>query len=242
MNKNYEYLIKTDWYDNSTNIFIKKKMYLSNKINYSYRIPNFEICAFDKFMSINYSYRIPNFEICGFDGFTIIFLVYFSYMQNYTHLWEIKSMYNSCPLTQKLLNNVNLLEFIYLTGFNKLIGEQIKINKIILFLQDKLKENPDFNLYKLFYKNYFKYKVKSYTKININNLIIKKSNKLLGNKFYTLDMYNNLSNDNKKFLINLFYSIYINRHNYIDIHPIIFNYKMYLDFVKEIGKNKVLIN
>lgn len=128
------------------------------------------------------------------------------------------------------------MEFIYLTAFNKYFGI-LQSNKLILFLEDKLKENSDFNLYKIFYKKYFQYKIPSYQKLNVSQSIIKKSNKLLGNKFYTLEMYNNLNGDEKKFLINLFYSTYIDKQNYIDIHPIIFNYKMYLDFAKEIGEN-----
>jgi hypothetical protein len=50
-------------------------------------------------------------------------------------------------------------------------------------------------------------------------------------------MYKKLDSDDKTFLNNLFYTTYIDSNNYIDIHPIIFNYNMYKKFVKEIGYN-----
>ena len=207
--------IKTIFNKDSNNLFILDKLYLTNKFNYSL--------------------RIEEFRIDGFDGFTIIYLVYLSYLQQFTNLKQIKSFYKYCPLNAKLNQNINLLEFIYLTAFNKLLGDKLKSYDIILFLQRNLKENPDFKLYKIFYKNYFNFKIPKYEKINITNFVINKSNKLLGDQFYTVDMYKKLDNNDKTFLTNLFYTTFIDSNNYIDIHPIIFNYSMYKNFVKKIG-------
>ena len=209
-------IIKTNWFPNSKNSLIYDKLYLSTKINYSL--------------------KISNFKLDGFDGFTIIYFAYFSYLQKFISFNQLKLFYNHCQLlTIRLNQNINLLEFIYLTAFNKLFGSKLKSYDIILFLQRNLKENPDFKLYKIFYKNYFNFKIPKYEKINITNSIINKSNKLLGNQFYTVDMYKKLDNNDKTFLTNLFYTTFIYSNNYIDIHPIIFNYNMYKNFVKEIG-------
>jgi len=213
----YENIIKTIFFRDSSNLFISDKLYLTNEFNYS--LP------------------INNFSIDGFDGFTIIYLVYLSYLQKFTNFKQIKLFYKYCQLTTKLNQNVNLLEFIYLTVFNKLLGNQLESYNIILFLEKKLKENSDFKLYKIFYKNYFNFKNPIYEKLNITKSVIDKSNKLLGNQFYTLDMYKKLDNNDKIFLKNLFYTIYIDSNNYMDIHPIIFNYNMYKKFSIEIGKD-----
>lgn len=107
----YENIIKTIFIKDSNNLFILDKLYLRNKFNYS--LP------------------INDFKIDGFDGFTIIYLVYLSYLQLFTNLKQIKAFYKYCPLTTKLNQNVNLLEFIYLTVFNKLLGNQLKSYNII---------------------------------------------------------------------------------------------------------------
>ena len=208
--------IKTIWFTNSNNSLIYERLYLTTKINYSL--------------------KIKNFKIDGFDGFTIIYFAYFSYLQKFISLEQLILFYNHCQsLTTKLNQNINLLEFIYLNVFNDLFGNRLLSYNLILFLQQKLKENSDFNLYKIFYKNYFNFNIPNYKKLNITDTIINKSNKLLGNQYYTLGMYNNLDNNDKNFLINLFYTIYIDNKSYINIHPIIFNYDMYKNFVKEIG-------
>jgi hypothetical protein len=215
----YKNIIKTIFNKNSNNSFILDKLYLTNKFN----------C----------SLRIEEFKIDNFDGFTVIYLVYLSYLQQFTNLKQIKSFYKYCQLSlnARLNQNINLLEFIYLTAFNKLLGGKLKSYDIILFLQKNLKENLDFKLYKIFYKNYFNFKIPKYEKINITKSVINKSNKLLGNQFYTVDMYKKLDNNDKKFLTNLFYTTFIDSNNYIDIHPIIFNYSMYKSFLKKIGYN-----
>jgi hypothetical protein len=209
-------IIKTIWFSNSNNSLIYDKLYLTTKINYLL--------------------KIKNFKIDGFDGFTIIYFAYFSYLQKFISLEQLKLFYNHCrSLTIKLNQNLNLLEFIYLTVFNDKFGNKLQSYNLILFLQKKIKENSDFNLYKIFYKNYFNFKIPNYKKLNITDTLINKSNKLLGNQCYTLEMYNNLDNNDKIFLRNLFYTTYIDNKNYIDIHPIIFNYDMYKNFVKELG-------
>ena len=208
--------IKTIWFPSSNNSLIYEKLYLTTKINYSL--------------------KIKNFKIDGFDGFTIIYFAYFSYLQKFISLEQLKLFYNhSQSLTIKLNQNINLLEFIYLNVFNDRFGYRLQSYNLILYLQKKIKENSDFNLYKIFYKNYFNFKIPNYKKLNITDTIINKSNKLLGNQCYTLEMYNNLDYNDKNFLINLFYTIYIDNKSYINIHPIIFNYDMYKNFVKEIG-------
>ena len=209
-------IIQTIWFPNSNNSFIYNKLYLTTKINYSL--------------------KIPNFTIDGFDGFTIIYFAYFSFLQKFIDLEQIKLFFDHCQLLNIRLNqNINLLELIYLTVFNDKFGNRLKSYDLILFLQNKIKENSDFMLYKIFYKNYFNYNIPNFEKLNITNKIIHKSNKLLGNKSYTLEMYNKLDNNDINFLKNLFYTTYIDNLNYIDIHPIIFNFDMYKDFVKKIG-------
>lgn len=209
-------IIKTIWFQNSNYSLIYDKLYLTTKINYSL--------------------RISNFKIDNFDGFTIIYFAYFSYLQKFISFKQLKLFYNHCQsLTIRLNQNINLLEFIYLTVFNNLFGNRLESYNLILFLQKKLKENSDFSLYKIFYKNYFNFNIPNYNKLNITDTIINKSNKLLSKKYYTLEMYNNLDNNDRNFLLNLFYTTYIDKKNYMDIHPIIFNYNMYKNFVKEIG-------
>jgi hypothetical protein len=209
-------IIKTIWFSNSNNSLINDKLYLTTKINFLL--------------------KIKNFKIDGFDGFTIIYFAYFSYLQKFISLEQLKLFYNHCQsLTIKLNQNINLLEFIYLTVFNDRFGNKLQSYNLILFLQKKIKENLDFILYKIFYKNYFNFKIPNYKKLNITDTLIKKSKKLLGNQCYTLEMYNNLDNNDKIFLRNLFYTTYIDNKSYIDIHPIIFNYDMYKNFVKELG-------
>ena len=212
-------IIKTIFFKNSSNLFISDKLYLTNKFNYSLRIP------------------IDILELDGFNGFSIIYLVYLSYLQKFTTIDQIKTFYKYCPLTAKLHQNINLLEFIYLTAFNPLLGNQLKSYEIILFLEKRIKANIDFKLYKIFYKNYFHFTIPKYKKLNITTSTINRAKKLLGNEFYTLSMYKSLFSNDKVFLMNLFYTTYIDSNNYIDIHPIIFNYNMYMGFVKEIGNN-----
>ena len=101
-------IIKTTFFKNSTNLFILDKLYLINKVNYSLRIPTNDL------------------GLDGFNGFTIIYLAYLSYLQQFITIDQIKTFYKYCPLTAKLYQNVNLLEFIYLTAFNKLLGNQLK--------------------------------------------------------------------------------------------------------------------
>lgn len=215
----YNKIIKTTFFNTSSNLFILDKLYLINKFNYSLRIPN-NILGID-----------------GFNGFTIIYLVYLSYLQKFTTIKQVIEFYKYCPLTAKLYQNINLLEFIYLTAFNKLLGNQLKSYDLILFLEKRIKCNIDFKLYKIFYKNYFNFVIPKYNKLDTTADIINRAKELLGNEFYTLSMYKSLNSNDKAFLINLFYTTYIDPNNYIDIHPIIFNYNMYKQFVKEIGNN-----
>jgi len=227
-NNQYKFIIKTNYYLKSNNSFILDKLYLKNKINYSLKINN--LC------------------IDGYDELTIIYLVYVSYIHDYTNFKQIKSFYNylfenKINLGIELNQGINLLEFIYLTAFNKLFRKKNlpELYKLILFLQKKIKENSDFILYKIFYKNYFKCKIQKYEIISsFNKDDIIKINKLLGCHFYTLEMYNHLNNNDKKFLLNVFYNTFINSNNiknYMNIHPIIFNFEMYKNIAKKIGYN-----
>ena len=104
----YKNIIKTIFNKNSNNSFILDKLYLTNKFN----------C----------SLRIEEFKIDNFDGFTVIYLVYLSYLQQFTNFKQIKSFYKYCRLSlnARLNQNINLLEFIYLTAFNKLLGGKLK--------------------------------------------------------------------------------------------------------------------
>ena len=123
--------IKTIWFPSSNNSLIYEKLYLTTKINYSL--------------------KIKNFKIDGFDGFTIIYFAYFSYLQKFISLEQLKLFYNhSQSLTIKLNQNINLLEFIYLNVFNDRFGYRLQSYNLILYLQKKIKENSDFNLYKIF--------------------------------------------------------------------------------------------
>ena len=222
-------IIKTSWYPETTNKFIIDRLYLKSKINYSQ--------------------KLTNFSIDGFDGFSIIYIAYISYIQGYINLKQLKLFYNHSLSEIKLNQNINLLEFIYLTAFGRIFNPElfnifsvktiIPSYNLILYLQKRLKENKDFILYKKFYKNYSTFKIPNYDILEINKSVIKRSNQLLGSKFYTIDMYKQLNNDDKKFLLNLFYTKYINDDNYINIHPIIFNFNMYKDFIRKITVNKV---
>ena len=111
-------IIKTIWFSNSNNSLIYDKLYLTTKINYLL--------------------KIKNFKIDGFDGFTIIYFAYFSYLQKFISLEQLKLFYNHCrSLTIKLNQNLNLLEFIYLTVFNDRFGNKLQSYNLILFLQKK---------------------------------------------------------------------------------------------------------
>jgi hypothetical protein len=186
------------------------------------------------FTNIDYNKIIENLRIDGFDGFTIIYFIYFSYLQNFTTLEILKNIYSFSPLNSRLNQNINLLEFIYLTAFNNKFGNILQSYDIIKFLENKIKRNKNFDLYKIFYRNYFYYTQSKYKKIIITNNIINKTNKLLGNKFYC--NYALLTIKEKIFLRNIFYSIYIHKNNYIKIHPIIFNYDMYKLFATQLYK------
>ena len=92
------------------------------------------------FTNIDYNKKIENLMIDGFDGFTIIYFIYFSYLQNFTTLKILKHIYSFSPLNSKLNQNINLLEFIYLTAFNNKFGNILQSYDIIKFLENKIKK------------------------------------------------------------------------------------------------------
>ena len=110
---------------------------------------------------------------------------------------------------------------------------------LVQFLQKRIKPNNDFIIYRHFYKNYFTYKLPKYERLSMNVQTIKTINDLLGAGLYTHEMYNNLSAKDKVLLLNAFYTVYIDNNNLIDIHPIIFNFNMYIGFAKKIMQNSV---
>jgi hypothetical protein len=182
--------------------------------------------------------KIPRFILDGYYGFTLPYFVYFSYNQGFISFNEFKSFLDKCTSTTKLSNNINLLELIYLTLFNKKVHTSMPSYALVEFLQKRIKANDDFILYRNFYRNYFTYKLPKYERLSMNAQIIRRINDLLGAGLYTHEMYNNLSDKDKDLLLNAFYTVYIDNNNLIDIHPIIFNFNMYIGFAKKIIQNR----
>ena len=78
MKKTYfEKIIKTNWFPNS-NIFISDKLYLDNLY----------------LDNLNLNKKLINFKIDGYSGFTIIYFLYFSYLQKFIELTELKKIFN----------------------------------------------------------------------------------------------------------------------------------------------------
>ena len=205
-------IVKTIWFSDSG----KDKLYLT------------KVCPQKK---------IHNFTLDGYYGFTLLYLVYFSYNQNFIEFSEFKSLLKQCSLNTKLTNNINLLELIYLSMFNKKVNTHVPSYVLVQFLQKMIAPNNDFYLYNIFYRKYFTYRTPKYEKLSINDAVIKRANDLLGAGLYTYKMYNNLNSQDKHFLLDIFYTTYIDTSNLIDIHPIIFNFDMYKGFAKKIGEN-----
>lgn len=208
--KKLTHIVKTSWFSDSG----KDKLYLTKS------------CPLKK---------ITDFSLDGYYGFTLLYLVYFSYNQGFIEFGEFKLFLENCDLDTRLSNNINLLELVYLTVFNKKLHISVPSYKVVQFLQNKIQKNNDFALYKIFYKNYFTYKSPNYERLSINDAVCKRTNDLLGDGFYTHEMYTNLSREDKHFLLNVFYTTYIDKTNLLDIHPLIFNFDMYKGFAKKIG-------